>query len=183
MMLTTPDPAAFSLASVVSSRHLSRRASARYSASYVFAQPSLSAIRQASSVKPLGRRGLMSAAASRPRATAANSRVISRRQSNSWRTEDASDHMRWGATSSSPATGLRPASERQAVTTTAASTASTSATGAGGANRGHHVGHGFARCRPAPRCREWQHSIGRYASQVLLVDQVLRADFGRSQAS
>jgi hypothetical protein len=69
------------------------------------------------------------------------------------------------------------------VMTTAASTASTSATSAGGTNRGDHVGHRFARCRPTPRCREWQHSIGRDASQILLVDQVLRADFGRSQAS
>ena len=59
------EPDAFSFASVVRSRHLSSRARARYSASYVLAQPRRSAIRHASSDKPFGLRGLMSAAAKR----------------------------------------------------------------------------------------------------------------------
>ena len=175
------EPALFNFESIVRRRHLSSRASARYSASYVFDQPSRSAIRQASSSNPLGRRGLISAAASRSNATAANSRVISLRQRNSCRTDDASAHMRWGATSSWRARGFRPTSERQAVMTADASMASTSAPGAGGTNRGKHVGHGFARLGLAPRGWEWQPSIARYTCQVVLVDEVLRANSGRSQ--
>src|SRR5258708_33394316 len=55
---TIADPLAFSFASVVKSRHLSKRAKARYSASEVLAQPRLSAIHHASSMRPFGRRRL-----------------------------------------------------------------------------------------------------------------------------
>jgi hypothetical protein len=55
----------------------------------------------------------------------ASSLEISLRHFNSCRTDEASDHIRWGATSSSLASGSNPDSAKQAVTTTAASTTST----------------------------------------------------------
>lgn len=125
MTLTTREPADLSFASVVTSRQRSSRASARYSASYVLAQPIRSAIRRASSAKPFGLRGLTSAWLSRSNAIVASSAEISFRNLNSWSTEVASDHMRYGATSCSLTRGSRPASERHAVTTTAASTTNT----------------------------------------------------------
>src|SRR5712692_10667685 len=58
-------------------------------------------------------------------AMAARPLEISLRHFNSWRTEETSDHIRWGATSCSLANGSNPDSARQAVTTTAASTTTT----------------------------------------------------------
>jgi hypothetical protein len=58
MMATILEAALFSFESVVKRRHFRIRARAKYSASYVLAQPRRSAISHASSISPFGRRGL-----------------------------------------------------------------------------------------------------------------------------
>jgi hypothetical protein len=125
MMATILDAALFSFESVVKRRHFRIRARAKYSASYVLAQPKRSEISHASSISPLGRRGLIRAALSRSRAMVASFSEISLRHRSSCRTDDASDHMRWGATRPSRARGSSPTSVKQAVTTTDASTTNT----------------------------------------------------------
>src|SRR5258708_12209017 len=91
MTIARPELPAFSFASVVKSRHLNNLAKARYSASQVLAHPRRSATRHASSIRPLGRRELTSAAANLSRARLASSPEISLRQRNSGTTHTASD--------------------------------------------------------------------------------------------
>ncbi len=79
---------------------------------------------QASAVRPLGRRGLISAVPNRSSATPANSEEICLRHLSSCSTEEASDHIKWGATSCSRDNGVSPASLKHAVMTVEASTTS-----------------------------------------------------------
>ena len=132
------------LASVVSKRHLSSCARATYSASYVLAQPRRSATRQASAVNVLWRRAWTGAAASLSTAIVANSGEISLRHRSSCRTEDASDHIKWGATNSSRRKSSKPVSDRHAVTTQVASMTSNSVADPRRANSSYNMGHGFS---------------------------------------
>ena len=125
MMSTILEPTLFSFESVVNRRHVRIRARAKYSASYVLAQPRRSAISHASSISPLGRRGLTRARLNRSSAMVASSFEITLRHRSSCSTDDASDHMRWGAMRSSLAMGSSPTSAKHAVTTTDASTTNT----------------------------------------------------------
>jgi len=76
---------------------------------------------------------LISEVARRSSAVAASSAEISFRHLNSCSTEEASDHIRYGATKVSRERGANPTSLRLAVTTVEASTTSKSAADAGGA--------------------------------------------------
>lgn len=101
-------------ASTVSNRQRERRASATYSASYVFAHPKRSARRPASSYNVAGRRDRIGTAANFAIAAAASTAEIWRRQRSSCSTDVTSDQSRGGATRSKPVSPPTSNSERQA---------------------------------------------------------------------
>src|SRR2546428_4221526 len=115
-----------SAASLVTRRHPATLARATYSASYVFAQPSSSAIRHAARPSPRGARIATGAASKRTTERFPSSREISPRQVASCSAERVSAQKSGGAISSSRPKAVKPPSARHSAKATLASMTSVS---------------------------------------------------------